>query len=70
MILTPTNRYGISQAMILMLWPTLNPLLPGSSRKYRGIRVETLGAAMANNLLTSGPSVEILQWDQFIELVP
>jgi uncharacterized protein YbjT (DUF2867 family) len=70
MILTPTNRYGISQAMILMLWPMLNPLLPGSSRKYRGIRVETLGAAMANNLLTSGPPVEILQWDQFIELAP
>jgi uncharacterized protein YbjT (DUF2867 family) len=70
MILTPTNRYGVSQAMILMLWPMLNPLLPGSSRKYRGIRVETLGAAMANNLLTSGPPVEILQWDQFIELVP
>jgi uncharacterized protein YbjT (DUF2867 family) len=70
MILTPTNRYGISQAMILMLWPMLNPLLPGSSRKYRGIRVETLGAAMANNLLTSGPLVEILQWDQFIELAP
>ena len=54
MILTPSNRYGVSQALTLALWPRLSPLLIGGCRKYRGVHVETLGAAMANNLLTEG----------------
>jgi uncharacterized protein YbjT (DUF2867 family) len=68
MILTPTNRYGLMQALTLALWPRLNPLLGGTWRKYRGIRVEQLGAAMANHLFTSGHGVERLQWDEFIAL--
>jgi hypothetical protein len=43
MILTPTNRYGFSQAIILKVWPKLNFILQGKWRKYRGIEVETLG---------------------------
>ncbi|MGP1682537.1 MAG: hypothetical protein ACTS8S_09455 [Giesbergeria sp.] len=54
MILTPTNRFGFSQALTLTFWPMLMPALVGSWRKYRGIRVETLGSAMAANLVTSG----------------
>jgi uncharacterized protein YbjT (DUF2867 family) len=68
MILTPTNRFGFSQALTLMIWPLLTPALLGSWRKYRGIRVETLGAAMAVNLVTSGQELEILHWDQFMAL--
>jgi uncharacterized protein YbjT (DUF2867 family) len=72
MILTPTNHYGVSQAIVLAVWPHLNPLLVGSLRKYRGIAVEALGAAMANNLRPqfdhSNAGVEVLQWDQFIAL--
>ena len=67
-ILTPINRYGWTQAVILATWPSLHPLLRGRWRKYRGIRVETLGAAMARNLTTSGQGVETLHWDQFISL--
>ncbi len=65
MILTPTNRYGLSQGLTLAVWPTLSHLLIGPLRKFRGVRVETLGAAMARNLATSGRGVETLQWGQF-----
>jgi uncharacterized protein YbjT (DUF2867 family) len=68
MILTPTNRYGLSQAIVLKVWPLLNPLLVGGQRKSRGIRVDTLGIAMANNLRTTKPGVETLHWDQFVDL--
>jgi uncharacterized protein YbjT (DUF2867 family) len=68
MILTPTNRYGLSQALTLAVWPKLHPLLQGRASKYRGIRIETLGTAMANNLLTSGRGAEILHWQDFTGL--
>lgn len=68
MILTPSNRFGLSQALTLALWPLLSPALVGSWRKYRGIRVETLGLAMARNAFTPGQGVEVLHWDQFIAL--
>lgn len=68
MILTPTNRYGLSQALTLALWPKLTVLLGGALRKYRGIAVGTLGAAMARNLLVPGPAVEILHWPEFMAL--
>jgi uncharacterized protein YbjT (DUF2867 family) len=68
MILTPTNRYGLSQALILALWPRLDSLLRGGWRKYRGISVATLGAAMARNVLKEQSGLEVLQWDHFVAL--
>jgi uncharacterized protein YbjT (DUF2867 family) len=68
MILTPTNRYGFSQALTLAIWPKLHPLLRGNAVKYRGIPVATLGGAMAANLLTAGEGVEILHWQHFVRL--
>lgn len=65
MILTPTNRYGMQQALTLALWPLLSHLMLGSWRKYRGIPVATLGMAMARNLVTAGTGVETLQWGEF-----
>jgi len=65
MILTPTNRYGLSQAVTLALWPALSHLLIGPLRKFRGVRVAALGAAMAKNLSTKGRGVETLQWERF-----
>ncbi len=65
MILTPTNRYDWKQGLILALWPKLAPLLAGSLKIYRGVRVETLGAAMAHNIVRAGDGVEILRWPQF-----
>lgn len=68
MILTPANRYGLSQALTLALWPKLSFLLGGGLRKYRGIAVGSLGAAMARNLFVPGPSVEVLHWPEFMAL--
>lgn len=68
MILTPTNRYGISQAIVLKVWPLLKPLLFGSLRKFRGIPVHTLGQAMAKNVFKETKGYEILQWDEFYSI--
>ena len=69
MILTPTNRYGIAQAITLKIWPLLKPLFMGSLRKYRGISVNVLGQAMAKNIFNEGESFEILQWDEFYSII-
>ena len=68
MILTPTNRYGFSQAMTLRLWPLLKPVLCGKLRRYRGIPVELLGRAIALNALRPGTGVESLHWDEIMAL--
>ena len=66
MILTPTNRYGIAQALTLKFYPWLSPLLVGSTKQYRGIKVEDLGKAMARNALKAPSSpVETLTWPDF-----
>ena len=68
MILTPTNRYGLLQAITLFAFPLLEPVLVGPLRKARGIRVDRLGAAIAMNVLTEATGVETLQWDDFMRL--
>ena len=68
MILTPTNRYGLSQAITLKVWPLLTPLLFGGLRKYRGIAVKQLGCAIAQNITTPKTGVESLHWDDFLRL--
>lgn len=69
MILTPKNRYGISQAITLKAWPLLKPLLIGKLRKYRGIPVKVLGQSMAKNSLKDGEKYEVLQWDDFYSTI-
>lgn len=69
MILTPTNRYGLSQGIILKVWPLLTPVLRGSLRKYRGVEVGSLGAAMARNVVRAGEGEEVLEWDEIMGLV-
>lgn len=68
MILTPTNRYGVLQAVTLAVWPLLTPVLFGPMRKLRGIRVEQLGRAIAMNALGPGEGVETIEWDGFQRL--
>lgn len=65
MILTPENRYGITQALTLWGWPKLNFLLTGSRTKYRGIKVATLGRAIALNTRVDRPGIETLRWNEF-----
>lgn len=69
MILTPTNRYGIAQAITLKVWPLLNPLFSGRLRKYRGILVRVLGQAMAKNIFRESDAYETLQWDEFYSII-
>lgn len=68
MILTPTNRYGLSQAITLKVWPWLTPALFGPMRKLRGIDVRKLGEGIAENVLTEGSGEETLEWDDFVRL--
>jgi uncharacterized protein YbjT (DUF2867 family) len=68
MILTPTNRYGIAQGITLAVWPVLDKLFFGSARKYKGVKVEDLGGAMARNLFSKGSGYEDLTWDDFQDL--
>lgn len=65
MILTPQNRYGLMQGLTLLIWPWLNPLLPGPLRKFRGIRVDQLGRAIALNTDQNQPGVQTLEWYDF-----
>ena len=65
MILTPTNRYGWLQGLTLAVWPRLNPLLQGAWQAYRGVKVSTLGAAIARNVRGKGKGVELLSWPDF-----
>ena len=68
MILTSKNRYGFSQGLMLVVWPWFSPLLKGSWQKYRGVRVESLGSAIAHNIFASGKSFEILHWPEIQKL--
>lgn len=68
MILTPTNRYGLSQAIVLYLWPLLNPFLVRRLRQFRGISAADLGKAIAVNTIGQKSGVELLHWDDFVAL--
>ncbi len=68
MIITPQNRYGFSQAVVLKVWPVLSTLLIGSLNKYKGIKVSILGKAIANNTLINKTGFEQLFWSDFQKL--
>jgi len=66
MLLTPQNRYGAQQAVVLAVWPRIDWIFAGPLRRYRGVRVEDLGRAMAMNAARDAPpGVEVLEWDGF-----
>jgi uncharacterized protein YbjT (DUF2867 family) len=67
MILTPTNRYGVSQAITLALWPKLHWAMFGALRSARGIRVEDLGRAIALDAARGqrDDGTQTYTWDHF-----
>ena len=70
MLLTPRNRYGARQAVILAVWPKIDWMLAGPLRRYRGVRVEDLGRAIAINAARDAPGgVEVLECDGFQRLL-
>jgi uncharacterized protein YbjT (DUF2867 family) len=68
MILTPNNRYGLSQAILLALWPVVSLLLVGPLSKFKGIRIETLGMAIAKAAVAPGRGNARLHWADFQQL--
>jgi len=68
MILTPNNRYGIMQGITLTVWPWLSPILMGSLKKFRGVKVEILGKSMALNLSEPNQGLEYLYWSDFMRI--
>jgi len=66
MLITPQNRYGTIQALFLAVWPRLDWVFAGPLRRFRAVRVEALGRAMALNAAVDQPrGVEVLEWDGF-----
>ncbi len=67
MILTQKNRYGLSQAITLSVWPNLNWALQGSLRAARGIRVEDLGRAIGLDAARGqrDDGARVYTWDDF-----
>ena len=63
MILTPENRYGWSQGLMLAVWPKLHPIMVSGLRRFRGIAVEVLGRAIAQSALATAQGEEVLEWD-------
>lgn len=71
MILTPTNRYGLSQALTLALWPKLHWAMVGSMRSARGIGVAELGRAIALDAARRhrNGGTQTYTWDDFQEIL-
>jgi uncharacterized protein YbjT (DUF2867 family) len=66
MMVTPQNRYGAVQAVFLAVWPKLGWLFAGSLRRFRAVRVDDLGKAIAMNAARDAPpGVEVYEWDGF-----
>lgn len=68
MILTPTNRYGVGQGILLRLWPAIGWALVGPLRKYRGIAVDRLALAIARSVIMGGKGTERMTWDRIERL--
>lgn len=61
-LLTPTVRFGTLDAIAQAVVPWLNPVLAGPLRRYRGVDVARVGAALARPFAADG--VEAWHWDE------
>lgn len=70
-LVTPRNRYGLGQGILLALTPFFDACLHGSWKRFRGIRIEDLGLAMVRNAETGDGArtgVERLEWSDFVRI--
>ena len=65
LLVTPTNRYGLTQGLALAAIPFLDPLLLGPLSRFRSIKVGDLGKAMVRHAERPGAGVEVLEWREF-----
>jgi hypothetical protein len=69
-IITPENRYGVAQALLLAIYPKVDFLFFGVSRRYRSVKVADLGACIAKDLsIKKKSSVQIIDWVDFQEIL-
>ena len=77
-LVTPQNRYGLGQGILLTLTPLIDACLHGSWKRFRGIRIEDLGLAMVRNAEADPGAVsdakllerlERLEWPDFMRLL-
>ncbi|MBR9729148.1 NAD(P)H-binding protein [Shewanella intestini] len=73
MILTPENRYGLSQAIALRVCKLINPFFFGSASRFKGIPVAILGQAIALHVTKPyqaqcNESTQILHWQDMMDL--
>ncbi|PCC68377.1 hypothetical protein SAMN02745121_05057 [Nannocystis exedens] len=59
MLLTPQDRHGVEQAILLEVRPRLGWLLAGRQRRFRGITRADLGGAMARDAERDDPGVHV-----------
>ena len=69
MIITPQNRYGVNQALTLALWPIVDKIFFAGLKKFKGIKVEQLGKAIAMNTYRDHHGLEMLTWRDFQRLI-
>ena len=65
LLVTPTNRYGVTQGIILAVLPRIDRLFVGPLARFRSIRVSDLGRAMVRHAERPGAGVEVLEWPEF-----
>lgn len=65
MILTPTNRYGISQAVTLAVRPIIDRLFFWSRKQYCGIAVEKLWQSIGEQAFNITTGFHDLTWSDF-----
>lgn len=69
-IITPTNRYGFSQGILLKIHPLLDCLLVGPMTKFRSIPIADLARAMAlDGVQNSTEKVQRLQWSEMQKIL-
>jgi uncharacterized protein YbjT (DUF2867 family) len=65
MLVTPTNRFGFTQGVMLAVFPFIDPLLVGPLSRFHSITVSDLGKAMVRHAERPGAGVEVLEWKEF-----
>lgn len=69
MIITPTNRYWITQWLTLKIRPRIDRLFFGSWKKFRWIPVEKLGKSIALKSLESWKGMNIYSREDFSDCI-
>ena len=65
LLVTPQNRYGVTQGVALAVLPRIDWLFVGPLARFRSIRVSDLGRAMVRHAERPGAGVEVLEWPEF-----